>query len=54
MEKKFHGNALAKLVASIENAYVDSENEIPLLKPADLVKMYSPCQKCKVNYSEWQ
>ena len=34
MEKKFHGNALAKLVASIENAYVDSENEIPLLKPA--------------------
>ena len=40
-EKQLHGIALAELVAFIEEAYLDSENEIPLFKLADLVKMYS-------------
>ena len=44
MEKKFHGIVLAKLAASMEEAYVDSENEIQLFKFADLVKMYSTGQ----------
>ncbi len=40
-EKQLHGIALAELVAFIEETYLDSENEIPLFKLADLVKMYS-------------
>ena len=40
-EKQLHGIALAQLVAFIEEAYLDSENEIPLFKLADVVKMYS-------------
>ena len=40
-EKQLHGIALAELVAFIEEAYLDSENEIPLFKLADLVKMYA-------------
>ena len=40
-EKQLHGIALAELVAFIEEAYLDSEDEIPIFKLADLVKMYS-------------
>ena len=46
-EKKFHGIALAKLAASIEEAYDNSENEIQLFsrpiwsKCTRLVKMHS-------------